>query len=68
MASIVALHPQMFLARTADQLEAQVGSAYDIIQRDLPTSYVDAMIQVCLSLHDQASPAIVTYCTCFATP
>lgn len=44
---MVALQPQMFLARTPDQLEAQVGSAYDIIQRDLPVTYVDAMIQVC---------------------
>ncbi|CAL8462789.1 g2322 [Coccomyxa elongata] len=45
VASMVALQPQMFLARTPDQLEAQVGSAYDIIQRDLPVTYVDAMIQ-----------------------
>ncbi|KAK9907759.1 hypothetical protein WJX75_009405 [Coccomyxa subellipsoidea] len=45
IASMVALQPQMFLARTTEQLEAQVGSAYSIIQRDLPISYVDAMIQ-----------------------
>lgn len=55
VASMVALQPQMFLARTPDQLEAQVGSAYDIIQRDLPVTYVDAMIQVCPQHQDLLS-------------
>jgi hypothetical protein len=58
IASMVALQPQMFLARTTEQLEAQVGSAYSIIQRDLPISYVDAMIQV--SPPDQAPLASCT--------
>ena len=59
VASMVALQPQMFLARTPDQLEAQVGSAYDIIQRDLPVAYVDAMIQVCPQHHiSWASPQL----------
>jgi hypothetical protein len=46
VAVMVQLQPQMFLAKSAQQIEAQVGSAYEIIQRDLPTSYVDHMIQV----------------------
>lgn len=46
VAVMVQLQPQMFLGKSEEHIEAQVGSAYEIIQRDLPISYVDAMIQV----------------------
>ena len=49
VAAMVTLQPAMFLNRTPEQIEAQVGGAYEIIARDLPLPYVDAMVQVCNS-------------------
>ena len=46
VANMVQLQPQLFLSKTTQQLQTQVGTAYDIINRELPTDYVDAMIQV----------------------
>ena len=46
VAAMVTLQPAMFLNRTPEQIQAQVGSAYEIIARDLPLPYVDAMVQV----------------------
>lgn len=51
VATMVQLQPQLFLGKTAQQLQTQVGTAYDIISRELPTDYVDAMVQVRPSLH-----------------
>ena len=47
---MVHLQPQLFLSKTTQQLQMQVGTAYDIISRELPTDYVDAMVQVAPSL------------------
>lgn len=46
VAIMVQLQPQLFLGRTPEQLRQQVGAAYDIISKELPTQYVDAMVQV----------------------
>ena len=46
VASMVQLQPQLFLGKTTLQLQSQVGTAYDIISKELPTDYVDAMVQV----------------------
>ena len=46
MATMVQLQPQLFLSKTTQQLQTQVGTAYGIISRELPTDYVDAMVQV----------------------
>jgi hypothetical protein len=57
---MVQLQPQMFLDKSTEQIRAQVGSAYEIILRDLPVACVDAMIQV------RTSPTIkpLKYRTC----
>ena len=46
VAIMVQLQPQLFLGKTTKQLQSQVGTAYDIISRELPCEYVDAMVQV----------------------
>ena len=46
VAIMVQLQPQLFLSQTTTQLQSQVGTAYDIISRELPCEYVDAMVQV----------------------
>ena len=46
VAIMVQLQPQLFLGKTTQQLQTQVGTAYDIISKELPTDYVDAMVQV----------------------
>ncbi len=46
VAIMVQLQPQLFLGKTTKQLQSQVGMAYDIISRELPCEYVDAMVQV----------------------
>ncbi len=46
VAIMVQLQPQLFLGKTTQQLQSQVGTAYDIISKELPTDYVDAMVQV----------------------
>ena len=51
VANMVQLQPQLFLSKSTQQLQTQVGTAYDIISRDLPTDYVDAMVQVAPGLH-----------------
>ncbi|CAK0784668.1 hypothetical protein CVIRNUC_007872 [Coccomyxa viridis] len=45
VAIMVQLQPQLFLGKTTKQLQSQVGMAYDIISRELPCEYVDAMVQ-----------------------
>ena len=54
VATMVQLQPQLFFAfdKTTQELQTQVGTAYDIISRELPADYVDAMIEVrcCISL------------------
>ena len=47
VALMVQLQPQLFLSRSTQQLQQQVGAAYDIISSELPSDYVDAMVQVC---------------------
>ena len=51
VATMVQLQPQLFLGKTTQQLQKQVGTAYDIISRELPTDYVDAMVQVTPRMH-----------------
>ena len=48
VATMVQLQPQLFFAfdKTTQELQTQVGTAYDIISKELPTDYVDAMVQV----------------------
>ena len=46
VAIMVQLQPQLFLGKTTKQLQSQIGTAYDIISRELPCEYVDAMVQV----------------------
>lgn len=46
VAIMVQLQPQLFLSQTTAKLQSQVGTAYDIISRELPCEYVDAMVQV----------------------
>ena len=66
VAAMATLQPALFLNRTPDQLCAQVGGAYAIIARTLPTAYVDAMIQVrhapMQTLYSKPEPAMHTRC------
>lgn len=48
VAVMVQLQPQLFLSRSTQQLQQQVGTAYGIISSELPSDYVDAMVQVSL--------------------